>query len=52
VAASAPVSQPVRTVPLDPPAGVYGNAPAAASPVSADPFLQRAEQGGGAVSFG
>lgn len=43
----------VRTVPMDPPAGVYGNAPAAAAaPASQDPFLQRAEQGGGAVSFG
>jgi hypothetical protein len=54
-AAMAPVAahQQVRTVPLDPPAGVYGAAPAAASPAaSADPFLQRAEQGGGAVSFG
>ncbi len=38
-----------RVVPMEPPAGVYSPAPA---PVSADPFLARAEQGGGDVAFG
>ncbi len=38
-----------RTVPMEPPRGVYSPAPA---PVSADPFLARAEQGGGDVAFG
>lgn len=43
----------VPTVPLEPPAGAYG-APAAqahGAAVAGDPFLQRAEQGGG-VAFG
>jgi hypothetical protein len=44
---AAPMQQ-VRTVPMDPPAGVYAPAQPAAP---ADPFLARAEQGGG-VSFG
>jgi hypothetical protein len=51
VAVSAP-----RTVPLDPPAGVYGapaHAVAAPAPaVAADTFRSRAEPGGGGVSFG
>lgn len=38
-----------RVVPMEPPAGVYSPVPA---PVSADPFLARAEQGGGEVAFG
>lgn len=45
--------QQVRTVPMEPPAGVYAPQPGmAAQPAApADPFLARAEQGGG-VSFG
>ena len=38
-----------RVVPMEPPPGVYSPAPA---PVSSDPFLARAEQGGGDVAFG
>lgn len=50
VAASAPQ----RSVPLEPPVGAYGGSPAVpAAPVApVDPFLQRAEQAGGSVSFG
>ncbi|MCW2923570.1 MAG: hypothetical protein JWM98_974, partial [Thermoleophilia bacterium] len=48
--APAPSAPAVRTVPMEPPAGAYGGA--APQPASADPFLARAEQGGGAVSFG
>jgi hypothetical protein len=44
---AAPMQQ-VRTVPIEPPAGVYAPAQPAAP---ADPFLARAEQGSG-VSFG
>jgi hypothetical protein len=49
--------QPVRTVPMEPPAGVYAPAPQVQPPAqqpqpSADPFLRRAESGGGDVSFG
>jgi hypothetical protein len=44
-----PATPAVRVVPMDPPAGVYSPAPA---PVSSDPFLARAEQGGGDVAFG
>lgn len=56
VAPVAPGAQPMagqqpRMVPLDPPAGVYGT-PAPAPTQQVDPFLQRAEQGGGDVSFG
>lgn len=52
-----PMPQQVRTVPMEPPAGVYAPAPAMsqahAQPAqSADPFLRRAEAGGGDVSFG
>lgn len=46
-----PQAPQVRTVPLEPPAGVY-SAPAPAAPaVSADPFLARAERDNG-VAFG
>jgi hypothetical protein len=49
--------QPVRTVPMEPPAGAYAPAPHVQSATqpqqpSADPFLRRAESGGGDVSFG
>lgn len=54
--AAPPVTQVVRTVPMEPPAGVYGSPAGAAAavpaPAPADPFLQRAEQRGGDVSFG
>lgn len=46
---------PARTLPMEPPAGVYGGMPAglvAADPMphlQADPFLQRAERDGGAT---
>ena len=49
VAVPAAMAQAPRVVPMDPPVGAYGSAPA---PVPADPFLARAEQGGGDVAFG
>lgn len=41
-------------VPMEPPAGAYGGptAPSTSAAALADPFLQRAESGGGDVSFG
>lgn len=45
---AAPAPAP-RVVPMEPPPGVYAPAPA---PVPSDPFLARAEQGGGDVAFG
>lgn len=47
---SATMPAAVRTVPMEPPAGAYGGGVPAA--LSNDPFLRRAEQGGGDVSFG
>ena len=50
-AAQPAAPQPVRTVPMDPPAGAYNGG--AAQPAQAvDPFLRRAEASGGDISFG
>ena len=58
MAAQPIVAQPVaahaapRMVPMEPPAGVYSPAPQQPAAPPSDPFLARAEQGGGSVQFG
>lgn len=53
---AAPMQQQVRNVPMEPPAGVYAPASGPSQQThpgqSTDPFIRRAEAGGGDVSFG